>query len=198
VRKALTDVQVWVLAFIYFACACASYVYTFWLPTLIRDLGVSDVARIGWYAALPGAFGGAGVLLVTRSSDRFRERRWHVGGSLIIAAISLLATTRTPSSIGMGLAIFCVCGFFVLGASIAYWSIPPTYLGPDAAAVGIALISSIGVIGGFVGPTLLGFTRDATGGFTMGICIVAAIMIAGGLATILGLPRSVTRVGAQI
>jgi predicted MFS family arabinose efflux permease len=157
---------------------------------------VSDIARIGWYAALPGICGGAGVLLITRSSDRYRERRWHVGASLIVAAISLVATTVTPSSIAMGLAILCVCGFFVLGASIAYWSIPPTYLSPDAAAVGIALISSIGVVGGFVGPTLLGFTKDATGRFTMGICIVAAIMIAGGLATLWGLPRSVTRVGA--
>lgn len=197
-RKALTDIRVWVLAFIYFACACASYVYMFWLPTMIKELGVSDVARIGWYAAIPGAFGGAGVLLITRSSDRHGERRWHVGGSLIVAAILLLVTTMVPSSIAMGLAIFSACGFFLLGAVIAYWSIPPTYLSADAAAVGIALISSIGVVGGFVGPTLLGFTKDATGGFTLGVCIVAAIMVAGGLVTLLGLPRSATRVGAGV
>ncbi len=198
VRKALTDLQLWLLAFIYFACAVASYVFTFWLPTMIKDLGVSDVARIGWYAALPGAFSGAGVLLITRSSDKYGERRWHVGGSLIVAAILLLATTLTPSSIAMGLAVFCVCGFFLLGSAIAYWSIPPTYLSADGAAVGIALISSIGVIGGFVGPTLLGVTKDATGGFTLGICIVAAIMIAGGLTTLLALPRSATRVGVTL
>jgi D-galactonate transporter len=189
-RKVLTDVRVWILAFIYFACACASYVYTFWLPTLIKDLGVSSVARIGWYAAIPGAFAGAGVLLITRSSDRFRERRWHVGGSLIIAAVLLSATTLQPSSIAMGLGLLCVCGFFLLGAAIAYWSIPPTYLGADAAAVGIGLISSVGVLGGFVGPTLLGFK-----GVTTGILIVAVIMIAGGLVTVVGLPRSATRVG---
>jgi predicted MFS family arabinose efflux permease len=197
-RKALADTRVWVLAFIYFACAVASYVFTFWLPTMIKDLGVSGVARIGWYAALPGIFSGAGVLLITRSSDRFGERRWHVGGSLIVAAILLLATTMTSSSLASGLAILCVCGFFLLGAAIAYWSIPPTYLSPDTAAVGIALISSIGVIGGFIGPTLLGVTKEATGGFAMGIAIVAGIMIAGGLTTIWGLPRSATRVGASI
>lgn len=196
-RKALTDIQVWVLTFIYFTCACASYVFTFWLPTMIKDLGVGDIVRIGWYAAIPSAFGGAGIILITRSSDRFRERRWHIGGSLIIAAIALLATTITPSSIAVGLAVFCVCGFFVLGASIAYWTLPPTYLSPDASAVGIALISSIGVIGGFAGPTILGFTKNATGGFTLGICIVAAITIAGGLVTLFALPRSATRVGAS-
>jgi len=197
-RAALADIRVWVLAFIYFACACASYVYTFWLPTLIKDLGVSDVYRIGWYAAVPAVFSGVGVLLITRSSDKYRERRWHVGGSLILAAICLVATTLTPTSIAAGLAIFSVCGFFVLGAAIAYWSIPPTYLSADAAAVGIALISSIGVVGGFVGPTLLGFTKDATGSFTLGIDIVAAIMVAGGLATLWGLPRTATRVGANV
>jgi D-galactonate transporter len=196
--EAMSDVHLWVLAFIYFACAVASYVFTFWLPTMIKDLGVSDVARIGWYAAIPGAFSGAGVLLITRSSDRYGERRWHVGGSLIVAALLLLSTTVAPSSIAMGLAIFSACGFFLLGAAIAYWSIPPTYLSAEAAAVGIALISSIGVVGGFVGPALLGFTKDATGSFTMGISIVAAIMIVGGLTTILCLPRSAIRVGAGI
>jgi D-galactonate transporter len=198
IRKALADTRVWILVFIYFACAVASYVFTFWLPTMIKELGVSDVARIGWYAALPGVCSGAGVLLITRSSDRYGERRWHVGGSLIVAAILLMATTLTPSSIAAGLALFCVCGFFLLGAAIAYWSIPPTYLSAESAAVGIALISSIGVIGGFVGPTLLGVTKQATGGFTLGVCIVAAIMIAGGLATLWGLPTSATRVGAKI
>lgn len=195
--RALVDAQVWVLTFIYFACACASYVFTFWLPTMIRDLGVMDVAKIGWYAAIPGAFGGAGILLITKSSDKFRERRWHIGGSLVIAALSLLATTVTPPSLAIGLAVFSVCGFFVLGSAIAYWSLPPTYLGRDAAAVGIAMISSIGVLGGFVGPTILGFTKDATGSFTLGISIVAIITAAGGLVTLFVLPKSATRVGTQ-
>lgn len=197
VFRALADVQVWVLTFIYFACACASYVFTFWLPTMIQNLGVTDVAWIGWYAAIPGAFGGAGILLITKSSDRFRERRWHIGASLVAAALSLLATTVTPSSLAIGLAIFSVCGFFVLGSAIAYWSLPPTYLDRDAAAVGIATISSIGVIGGFVGPTILGFAKDATGSFTLGIGIVAAITAAGGLVTLFALPQRATRVGTR-
>ena len=195
--KLLADPQVWILVFVYFACACASYCFTFWMPEMIRGLGVEDVARIGLWSALPYAFGGAGVLLITRSSDRHRERRWHVGGSLIVAALMLVATALVHRSFVVDLAVLCVCAFFLLGAVIAYWSLPPTYLNTAAAPEGIALISSLGVVGGFVGPTIFGFTKDATGNFAAGIYVVAAIMIAGGLATLLALGKKATRVGAH-
>lgn len=194
--KMLSDTQIWVLIFVYFTCAVASYSFTFWLPSMIKNFGIEDVARIGWWSALPYAFGGAGVLLITRSSDRRRERRWHVGGSLIAAAILLAATAILPRSQIIDLAILCVCAFFLLGAAIAYWSLPPTYLDAKAAPGGIALISSVGVVGGFVGPTIFGFTKEATGDFAAGIYVVAAIMIAGGVATLLALSKGVTRVGA--
>jgi len=194
--RMLADAQVWILIFVYFACAVASYSFTFWLPAMIKGLGIEDMVRIGWWSALPYAFGGAGVLLITRSSDRRRERRWHVGGSLIAAAILLVATAILPQSQLLDLAILCVCAFFLLGAAIAYWSLPPTYLDSRAAPGGIALISSVGVIGGFVGPAIFGFTKDATGDFAAGIYVVAAIMIAGGVATLLTLTKGATRVGA--
>jgi D-galactonate transporter len=194
--RMLADAQVWILIFIYFTCAVASYSFTFWLPAMIKGLGIEDVARIGWWSALPYAFGGVGVLLITRSSDRRRERRWHVGGSLIAAALLLMATVVLPRSRVMDLAILCVCAFFLLGAAIAYWSLPPTYLDARAAPGGIALISSVGVVGGFVGPTIFGFTKEATGDFAAGIYVVAAIMIAGGVATLLTLAKRATRVGA--
>jgi D-galactonate transporter len=192
----LGDPQVWVLVFVYFACAVASYSFTFWLPAMIKALGIEGFAQIGWWSALPYAFGGAGVLLITRSSDRRRERRWHVGGSLIVAALLLAATAVFSGSRVLDLAILCVCAFFLLGSVIAYWSLPPTYLDAKAAPAGIALISSVGVIGGFVGPTIFGFTKDATGDFAAGIYVVAAIMIAGGVVTLVTLAKGATRVGA--
>jgi cyanate permease len=91
-----------------------------------------------------------------------------------------------------------LCAFVLLGAVIAYWSLPPTYLDAQVAPRGIALISSIGVTGGFVGPTIFGFTREATGSFAAGIYVVAAIMIAGGLATLLILAKKATRVGRDV
>jgi D-galactonate transporter len=194
----LKDAQVWILVFVYFACAVASYSFTLWLPAMIRSLGIEDFAQIGWWSAVPYAFGGAGVLLITRSSDRRRERRWHVGGSLIVAAVLLAATALVPQARMLNLSILCLCAFFLLGAVIAYWSLPPTYLDAKVAPGGIALISSVGVIGGFVGPTIFGFTKEATGDFAAGIYVVAAIMIAGGVATILALAKEAVRVGETV
>ncbi|MEP6588746.1 MAG: MFS transporter [Polaromonas sp.] len=87
---ALADPKTWVLAFIYFTCACAVYTLTFWLPTLVKGLGISDVASIGWYTAIPFSFGAIGILLMSRSSDHFKERRWHVASSLIIGSAGTL------------------------------------------------------------------------------------------------------------
>ncbi|GJH26998.1 MFS transporter [Caballeronia novacaledonica] len=196
-KRAVTDPKVWLLALIYFATACANYTFTFWLPTMIKALGVSDLAMVGWYSAIPYAFAGAGVLLVCKSSDKRKERRWHVGGSLIIAAIGLALTPQLQGSLALTLALLSFVAFFQFGAGIAYWAIPPTYLSKEAAAVGIGLVSSIGVIGGFVSPTLLGFIKTQTGSLTNGIYVISFIMIVGGLAVLLALPKNAVRVGAE-
>jgi MFS family permease len=194
-RKAVKDVRVWILALIYFATACANYAFTFWLPTMIKGLGVSNLAQIGFYSAIPYLFAGLGVLGVSWSSDRFKERRWHVAGSLILAAATLSLTTATTDSLYVSLALLCVLAFFQFGAGILFWAIPPTYLSREAAPVGIAVVSSIGVIGGFISPTLLGFVKAQTGSLAYGIYIVAGIMVLGGLMTLVALPSKALKVG---
>jgi len=194
-RKAVTDGRVWIIASIYFSAACANYAFTFWLPTMIKALGVDSLAQIGWYSAIPYVFAGLGVLGISWSSDRFRERRWHVAGSLIAAAIALSLTTFTTDSLFVSMVLLCFAGFFEFGAAIIFWAIPPTYLSKEAAPVGIALVSSIGVIGGFVSPTLLGFIKSHTGSLDYGIYAVAGIMVIGGLITLLALPSKALKVG---
>jgi MFS family permease len=195
--KAVTDRRVWILAFIYFTTACANYTFTFWLPTMIKNLGVNNLAQIGWYSAIPYVFAGLGVLLISKSSDKLRERRWHVAGGLLLAAVALCLTTFTRSSLAITLALLCFVGFFQFGAGIIFWAIPPTYLTKDTAPVGIALVSLIGVIGGFVSPTLLGFIKTLTGSLNNGIYVVAGFMIAGALTIVLALPSRALRVGAE-
>ncbi|WP_322104065.1 MFS transporter [Paraburkholderia sp. J41] len=195
IRDALRDVRLWCLAFIHFATVIANYTYTFWLPTVIKGLGINDLALVGGYSAIPYIFAGAGVLLLCKSSDVFKERRWHVGGSLAIAALSLSFIPMLHNSFALTLALLCFTGFFQFGASIAFWTIPSTYLRKEVAAVGIGLVSSIGVIGGFVSPVLLGFIKTQTGSLSSGIYIITAIMIVGSLTVLLALPKSAVRVG---
>ncbi|MBN3760502.1 MFS transporter [Burkholderia sp. Ac-20365] len=192
---ALTDPKTYVLAFVYFCCACAVYTLTFWLPTMIKGLGIAPIATIGWYTAVPYIFGALGVLVISRSSDRFKERRWHVGGTLALGAAALASTSFLDVNVVPVMALLCVASFFIFGGGSLFWSIPPTYLGRDAAAAGIAVISSLGILGGFVSPTLIGWIKGSTGSIQMGLLALTAVVIVGGLTILLGLPKSAVRVG---
>ena len=194
-RAALADPRTFVLAFIYFAWACAVYSFTFWLPTMIKELGVASMASIGWYTVAPYACGGLGVLLLSWSSDRYMERRWHVAAALVLGSLALYATTFLGHAFWPTMLTLCVAAFFIFGG-VVFWSIPPTYLSREAAATGIAVISSLGVLGGFASPSIVGYVKSLTGSIDMGLAVMTAIIIAGGVVTLLAVPASAVRVGA--
>jgi D-galactonate transporter len=196
-KAALADPKTWVLAFIYFTCACAAYTLTFWLPTMIRGLGITDVASIGWYTAIPYGFGALGILLVSRSSDHFKERRWHVASTLVIGSLALYATTFTAGAFVPSMILLCIASFFILACAL-FWSIPPTYLSREAAATGIAVISSIGILGGFVSPTLIGAIKTATGSMNAGLLAMTVVSCIGGLTILFAVPKNALRVGEGV
>jgi D-galactonate transporter len=193
-RAALADGKVWILAFIFFTCACAVYTLTFWLPSMVRGLGITDVAEIGWYTAIPFGFGAAGILLMSRSSDYFKERRWHVASTLIIGSTALYATNFTAGTFLPSMILLSIAAFFIFGCAL-FWSIPPTYLSREASATGIAVISSIGTLGGFVSPTLIGWVKTTTGSMSAGLLAMTVLICLGGLTLLLAVPKSAMRVG---
>jgi len=194
---ALSDPKTYVLAFVYFCCACAVYTVTFWLPTMIKSLGIASIGAIGWLTAIPYVFGAIGVLVISRSSDRFKERRWHVGGTLVVGAAALFATSFLGTAFAPVMVLLCIAAFFIFGGGSLFWSIPPTYLRREAAAAGIAVISSLGILGGFVSPTLIGWIRGATGSIQIGLGALTALVIVGGLTILVALPKSAVRVGTE-
>lgn len=194
---ALTDPRTWILAFVYFTCAACVYTLTFWLPTMIKAIGVADLAQVGWYSVIPYAFGALGILLTTWSSDKFRERRWHVATGLIVGSLALYASAFLGGAFWTTIAVLCVASFFIFGSGVLFWAIPPTYLSAKAAATGIAAISSIGILGGFVSPTLIGFVKDWTGSINGGLAFMTSLAIVGALVTLLVIPASAVRVGGK-
>jgi D-galactonate transporter len=190
---AFRDPRVYVLALVYFTTTCGAYTLTFWLPTMIRSLGIESLGLLGWISSLPYLFGAAGVLLLSWSSDRFRERRWHMTATLVFGGLGLYLTTFTQGALVPTMALLCFSAFFIFG-QVLFWSIPPTYLSRESAAGGIAAISSIGILGGFVSPTLIGFLREWTGDVQHGLTVMAGLIALGGLVTAL-LPESAVRVG---
>ncbi len=191
---AFADPRTWVLAFIYFCCAAAVYTITFWMPTMIKGLGVASVAEVGWYTAVPYLFGALGLIAISRSSDRLKERRWHVAGTLILGPAALYATTLLGGAFAPTMILLCVAAFFTFGCAL-FWSIPPTYLSREAAATGIAVISSIGTLGGFVSPALIGWVKTATGRIDMGLAAICALVVLGGITLLLAVPARAVRVG---
>jgi ACS family tartrate transporter-like MFS transporter len=177
---ALRSGRIWLLALVYFTVPVALYAMSFWLPQILKAAsGGSDFA-VGVLSAMPYTFGAIGMVLAGRHSDRTGERRWHVavaaafGGAAF--AGSAFTSSLLPSVVLLSLAMLGLASMFG-----PFWTIATSAVRGVGAAAGIALINSVGNIGGFVGPYLLGSVRDATGGFTWGLVGVGAILAIGGL-----------------
>ena len=122
-------------------------------------------------------------------SDRRGERRWHVAGSLVLAAAGagLAAATQT---LPLALLAFSVAAIGVWGVMGPFWALATALLSGTAAAAGIALINSLGNVGGFLGPYLMGWLKQTTASFSAGLTVVALILLAGcALVLLLRLPR---------
>lgn len=187
-KATFANPKVWILSFVYFTCTCAVYTITFWLPTTIKGLGISDIAQIGWYSAIPFGCGALGILLMSWSSDRFKERRWHVASALFIGPLVLFAAQLSGGSFVATMFMLSIASFFVFAIAL-FWAIPPGYLRPSESATGIAVISSMGTLGGFISPTLIGWIMATTGSMSKGLLFAAALSCVGAVTLLVALPR---------
>lgn len=195
-RAALADPRTFILAFIYFCVACAIYSFTFWLPTMIKELGVASLSSIGWYTVVPYACGALGVLAIGWSSDHRRERRWHLAAALAVGSIALYLTTFLGHAFWPTMLLLCLAAFFIFG-SVVFWSIPPSYLSREAAATGIAVISSLGILGGFVSPSIIGYVKTLSGSIDGGLAFMTALIVIGAIVTLLAVPKGTGETGER-
>jgi ACS family tartrate transporter-like MFS transporter len=171
-REALTDARVVWLSAVYLAIVSASYGVTFFLPLMVKSHGLSNVAT-GLVTAIPYSVGTAGMIAWAYSSDRSGERRWHfIVASLVAAAGLLLA--GSPVRPPVALAAMSLAAVGIYGSKPAFWPLPSTFLTGKAAAGGIALVNSIGNLGGFLGPYVVGWLDDRTHSYTGGLVFLAA------------------------
>lgn len=177
---------IWAMGLVYFCVQGGVYAINFWLPSLMRASFGEDLQLIGWLSAAPYAVAAAVMLLVGRSADRTRERRWHLAGPMLLASAGLLTAAWTGGAHAQDPAIRLVALVGVsLGASGAltglamFWPLASSFLGAEAAAAGLALINSMGQVAGFVSPYLVGWISHVTGGPGDALAVLAALMIAG-------------------
>ena len=177
IGEVFKDRRVLVFGLLYFCMVVNVYGISFWVSEIVDQIdGLSEVAA-GFVTAIPYTVAIVGLVMISRRSDRTGERKLHVATPLAIGALAFaLSTVVSPVA---AIAALAVGLFFLLGAHPVFWSMPAALLSGSAAAAGIALINSIGNLGGFVGPYLVGLMKDATGSTDGGLITLAAILAFG-------------------
>jgi ACS family tartrate transporter-like MFS transporter len=153
-----------------------------WLPNLIKSLsGVSNLT-IGVLSAIPYIAAALAMVRVGLSSDRSGERRWHTAAPAFAGAIALGLAAYT-SSVAPAIVLISIAVLSVFSMMGPFWSMPTAILSGTAAAAGIAFINSLGNLGGFFGPYIIGVVRTSTGQFKGGLLVVGgALAVSGALA----------------
>jgi nitrate/nitrite transporter NarK len=186
---AFSSGKTWLLSMIYFLLVFSLYGISFWLPAIIKAAGVQDALDIGLLSAVPWAAGVIAMLLIARSADRRGERRWHIAIPALAGTIGFIISVKFSANVPIAMFGMSVATMGIMSALPIFWSIPTAYLGGAAAAAGIALINSFGNLSGFVGPSLMGWIKSATGSLDSGVYMLAGCLLAGGLLTLLTPPR---------
>ncbi len=177
VLESLRSGKLWLLCAIYFMNTMVTYGVFLWLPRILRDASSTSGVSIGWLTAMPFVAALAAMVLVGRHSDRTGERKWHVAICALVAASGLLLAVAFQDNVWMLVLSFTLCQVGQRSLLSVFWAIPPIFLGGTAAAAGIALINSLGNLGGAVGPTVVGSLRGSSGNYTSGLLILAAALV---------------------
>ncbi|KAB0637551.1 MFS transporter [Burkholderia latens] len=177
----MSSPRVWLMALIYFSFVMGLYGVGFWLPTIIKTTGVTDTVTIGLLSAVPYAAAVIAMILIARSADKRRERRWHLAIPAAFGAVGLVLSVIWAHETALAMLGLTLATMGILTTLPLFWSLPTAFLGGAAAAAGIAMINSIGNLAGFLSPYLMGWLKQATGTNDAGMYMLAGFLVLGGL-----------------
>ena len=187
-RDGFTNPRVWLMCVLYFFIMMGLYGVGFYLPTLIRNTGVSNSLSVGLLTALPYAVAVVAMLIVSRHSDARGERRWHITIPAVTGAVGWIASAVFMHEAMLATIALTVATAAVLVAMTQFWVLPTAMLTGAAAASGIAVINSLGNLAGFVSPYLIGGIIDRTHSTVLAVVALAiSMLVVGALA--LALPK---------
>jgi len=189
--RAMRDPRVLVMSLVYFGTSAGLYTLGLWAPLIIRQFGFSALG-VGALNAIPSAVAVIGMIAWARHSDRTSERTWHVVIPCVAASIGLAFAGNAHTALQVVLALVIV-NLGVSAAKAPLWAIPSSFLSGAGAAAGIAMINSVGNLGGFVGPFAIGWLKSRTGSYEGGLYVVAAALAVSALLT-LSIGRRTSRI----
>ena len=179
----LADARVLALSAIYFGTSAGLYTLGIWAPQIIKSFGLTTM-QVGFLNAIPPTIAVVAMVLWARHSDKTGERTWHVVGACVAAGAGLMLAGSAGSVIAVVAALTLV-NIGISSAKPPLWAMPTMFLSGSAAAAGIATINSIGNLGGFVGPAMIGWIKDWSGSYLGGLYFVAGLLIVSAILTLI-------------
>lgn len=179
--------RVWMFAAVYSGLVLGLYGFGFWAPQIIKSLGDLTNFQVGLISAIPYVLAAIAMVGWGRHSDRTGERMWHVCIPACLGAAGFLASAFVTDPY-LSLIALSLGAVGIYAATPVFWTLPTATLSGTAAASGIALINSIGNLGGYLGPYAVGWLKDWTGGYAAGLLVLASAMLAAGLLVLLSPP----------
>ena len=181
VMDAMKSARVWLLGVAYFCVASSIYISSFWMPTLIKQLGIDNPVEIGWLTTIPYVVAIVAMIIVNMSADKRAERRWHTAIPCFVAALGLIISGTPGLGIGITMLGLTLAAAGASTSQASFWSLPPMFLTGAAAAAGIALVNSLGNIAGMASTGLVGWMTDLTGSPNSALYLFAVFALTGGL-----------------
>lgn len=188
----LKDGRLWLLILVFFCVIAANSSLTFFGPSVVKEVGFTNPATVGWIMSLSYLCGAIGMVVNGLHSDRSKEARLHCAMAAALGAVGLLLTSvfiRTSPTLALIAQTVAIVG--TMSAIPVFWQLPGRFLAGAAAAGGVALINSIANLAGFGAPFMLGVIKTQTGGLGPGLLIVAGIEVCATVLILLFIPRFV-------
>jgi nitrate/nitrite transporter NarK len=182
-RDAFQHPLVWLFALVYGGLMIGLYGVAFWLPTIIARTGVSGYLQTGLLTAIPYGVAVVAMVALGRSSDLTGERRWHATAAFCAGAVGLCFSSAFPQNQFWSLLFLSLGTAGILSAMPLFWTLPTSFLSGTAAAAGIGLINSFGNLGGYIGPNIPVWAKQAGLPPAAPLCIIggglfiAALMV---------------------
>ncbi|UZK68606.1 MFS transporter [Sphingomonas sp. S1-29] len=174
--RALLDARVLMLSAAYVGFPLAAYGLSYWLPTIVQGFGVSNTVN-GFLNVIPWVLVGLALWAVPRHAARYADQRWHIVVPAILGGICLIGSVVVPGAVAK-FALLCIAAPAIFSGQPVFWTLPPRFLTGASAAAGLAIINSVGNLGGFVAQTVVPRIRDETGSDLAPMLFLAACLFA--------------------
>jgi D-galactonate transporter len=180
-RLLFKDIRVWMMGLVYFCLVMGQYGITLWLPTLVKGAGISGNFKIGMVTAIPYVAAAIAMIFFGFRSDATRKRRRYLIIPLLLGAVGFMGSVYFENNTVLAITALTVAAIGAVSAAPLFWPLPTAFLAGASAAGGIGLITSLGNLGGFFSPYMIGWLKDFTHSSHAGMYALTGWLLLGAL-----------------